>query len=849
MRTLPNLKGIALLCLCQLYFLPHTLGQSQCISDKNYEKLISKDEIFFQRIQALDKLKISNSDRSSLGCTSDNSVVVPVAVHYFDPIDCSQKQCLLDAAQAQIDVMNEAFSASNLDLSYYTTTLNSLCSTSFPLSRAPMANNGTCVQFCLATQDHPISSGLIDGEPAITLNQETWPSAGIEWSGYLNIFVSSPASAGQSSSTLGISALPGSANGDGFWVNYAVFGGPGFSCFSGGEINSHANFNEGKTSVHEAGHYFGLHHVFRGSGCDDGDSNPPGPVAVMDTPEQDDPHYGCPSISSCANVPASCTGGLDNFYSYMDYSNDGCMVLFTADQSDVINFWGNYLTWKDDAVTCATALSEVNCSGPSCDDGIQNGNETGIDCGGNMCNMCNYQCGDSFVDSGGTSLYFPSENNTWTICTAPSQVISLSFTEFQIEDGGPTGCYDKLELFDGNDETAPSMGVFCGNNLSSAPGEGYIESSASCLTIKFTSDASVQETGWVALVGCSDSATCDDGVQNGTEEGIDCGGICGPCPETCGASFFDVGGPTGNYNNGSFETFLFCPTEENEKIKATFTWSDIECTSGNGSNETGCWDMLKIYDGPDQNSLMLGNYCGEESGDGDTPGVSENNLFVGMHVTSTHSSGCLYFTFESDNSINETGWEASIECVSSIVPLEFLSIEAKRIKNHNLLYWSTANEVNNYGFVIERSLNGIDFDSIGFQLAVETGDVNEYTFEDRDSSLEGVVYYRLQQRDFSGERSFSKIISLEVIQRKKHKIYPNPILDLIHIDLESHNNNTFFDVHVYDKLGREMFNSQVQGKSERLIIDTNPWPSGTYVVVVKNAGTAQIRKLVKNHTN
>jgi len=833
------------MCLCLSFSLTYT--QQPCKSDDRFDQLLVKDPAFFQKIQEYEKLKLNNSDRSSLSCNSGNSIVVPVAVHYFDPIDCSQKQCLLDAAQAQIDVMNEAFSASNQDLEYYTNTLNSVCSSSYPLSRAPTVNQGTCIQFCLATEDHPPNSGLINGEPAITLDQETWPSAGIEWSGYLNIFVSSPSAAGLSSATLGISALPGSANGDGFWVNYSVFGGPNFSCTSGAVINGHSTFDDGKTAVHEAGHYFGLFHVFKGSGCVDGDTNAPGPIDVLDTPMQDDPHYGCPNVSSCANVPSSCTGGIDNFYSYMDYSNDNCMVLFTADQSDVINYWGNYLTWKNEAITCSSVFSDVNCSGPSCYDGILNGNETGIDCGGNICNSCNYQCGEVIVDSGGASLYFPSENQSWTICANGGQVVSLSFTEFQIEDGGTTGCYDKLELFDGSDETAPSMGVFCGNNITQAPGQGYIESSSSCITLKFTSDASVQEAGWAALIQCANAASCTDGVQNGTETGIDCGGICIPCPQTCGATFYDAGGASNNYENGSFETFLFCPTTSIDKIKATFTWSDIESTSGSGHNGTGCWDMLKIYNGPDNQAVMLGNYCGEESGDGDIPGASQNNLYVGMHVTSTHTSGCLYFTFESDNSINESGWEANIECVSSIVPVTLLDFDLIRTEDKTMLSWETANEINNSGFTIQRSNDGLNFIDLDFVDAITTGTGGEYSYDDLTKGLSGKVYYRLAQVDFSEEINYSKILSVLISESQEFSsVFPNPFNDELSIEISSFRSTSEVKIYGFNNVGKRIFSKTISSSNEEKIgINTSDWIRGAYVISVHQNDKITTYKVIK----
>jgi len=81
-------------------------------------------------------------------------------------------------------------------------------------------------------------------------------------------------------------------------------------------------FDEGMTSVHEIGHWFGLFHVFQGSSCSrDGDM-------VSDTPFQSSATSGCPTTKdSCPNSP-----GKDSVHNYMDYSDDRCYSEFTPGQ-------------------------------------------------------------------------------------------------------------------------------------------------------------------------------------------------------------------------------------------------------------------------------------------------------------------------------------------------------------------------------------------------------------------------------------------------------------------------------------------------------------------------------------
>ena len=96
---------------------------------------------------------------------------------------------------------------------------------------------------------------------------------------------------------------------------------------------SETNYDLGETATHEAGHWFGLYHVFQG-GCKESQ----GGDQVADTPAQSIATNGCPEgQDSCAG------GGLDSIHNYMDYSYDSCYDQFTPDQSTRMDeMWAAY---------------------------------------------------------------------------------------------------------------------------------------------------------------------------------------------------------------------------------------------------------------------------------------------------------------------------------------------------------------------------------------------------------------------------------------------------------------------------------------------------------------------------
>jgi hypothetical protein len=84
-------------------------------------------------------------------------------------------------------------------------------------------------------------------------------------------------------------------------------------------------YNEGKTMVHEFGHYFGLFHTFE-SACDRVNDR------VADTNLEAAPFFGCPNVEK---PPRSCEADLvDPVHNFLDYADDRCMCHFTAGQRD-----------------------------------------------------------------------------------------------------------------------------------------------------------------------------------------------------------------------------------------------------------------------------------------------------------------------------------------------------------------------------------------------------------------------------------------------------------------------------------------------------------------------------------
>ncbi len=140
--------------------------------------------------------------------------------------------------------------------------------------------------------------------------------------------------------------------------------------------------------------------------------------------------------------------------------------------------------------------------------------------GSNSITSCNRQ----IRDHNGNGQYSNNQNSTLTICSgSAAQYINLNFTQFNLENN-----YDFLTIYAGPTATGTPFVTLTGNALSVT---NYAIPS-NCVTLVFTSDGSVTRPGFRVTVSCYSQPTCTDGIMNGTETGIDCGGCdgCPPCP-------------------------------------------------------------------------------------------------------------------------------------------------------------------------------------------------------------------------------------------------------------------------------------------------------------------------------
>lgn len=137
---------------------------------------------------------------------------------------------------------------------------------------------------------------------------------------------------------------------------------------------------------------------------------------------------------------------------------------------------------------------------------------------------------------------------------------------------------------------------------------------------------------------------------------------------------------------------------------------------------------------------------------------------------------------------------------SVILPIELIYFDVKTSGYEVNLSWQTASEVNNNFFTIEKSVDGILFQSLKtIEGKGNSFSTNEY-FEIDQKPFFGISYYRLKQTDYNGLNTYSQIKSLEFEKTSNTSFYPNPFYNQFHIEYSSQK-PTIILISIYNLMG------------------------------------------------
>ena len=271
-------------------------------------------------------------------------------------------------------------------------------------------------------------------------------------------------------------------------------------------------------------------------------------------------------------------------------------------------------------------------------------------------NITTNECTGLLYDSGGPNgQYGAFENFAYTICPSnPHDCIAVTVASYDIEP-----IFDNLSIYDGS-TADPNNLVESIDGESMGNQEFVTVETTGCITIGFTSDGGMFRDGFELTWECTQ------------------GGCPPPPPDfiTCSGTFYDSGGPDGEYANDEMETYIICPDSAYTCLELTFLEYDVE---------SSLWDQLNVYEGSGTDGMLLATLSG-----------------IGMDAT-FHNEGCFTVEFMSDDMVTKAGWEATWQCTQDACPPDGTDLDFPDLTDCSGTFYDSGGPSGNY-------LNNEDWD-------------------------------------------------------------------------------------------------------------------------------------------
>lgn len=249
-------------------------------------------------------------------------------------------------------------------------------------------------------------------------------------------------------------------------------------------------------------------------------------------------------------------------------------------------------------------------------------------------------------------------------------------------------------------------------------------------------------------------------------------------------------------------------------------------------------------------------------GSGDHPfAITENSPAVDAGRPDTTGLNLPSFDFVGNPRIDNGIIDVGAYEYPSEIPVELVSFTINISGNNIALKWTTASEMNNMGFEIERQVGGrqsavgkspgsvAGWEVIGFVDGNgTTTETNHYAFMD-NSLLPGKYQYRLKQIDYDGTFEYSQTIEVEIVIVNEfilHQNYPNPFNPSTTISWQSPV-GSHQTLKVFDVLGNEVATLVDEFKPAgryEVEFDASHLSSGVYLYKLSTGDFTSTKKLI-----
>jgi hypothetical protein len=171
------------------------------------------------------------------------------------------------------------------------------------------------------------------------------------------------------------------------------------------------------------------------------------------------------------------------------------------------------------------------------------------------------------------------------------------------------------------------------------------------------------------------------------------------------------------------------------------------------------------------------------------------------------------------------------------LPISLFSFSGYKDGSRNQLRWTTNTELNNRGFEIQRSTDGVNYSAIGFvnSQALGGNSVSQLNYTFTDNNVTGSrQYYRLRQVDFDNQSKLSSIVLIKgdkLVSLTIDGLFPNPASTSVNVMIATPNKDKVTLV-VTDIAGKSVIQQLVNAEtgSNTIPVDISRLSNGIYMV-------------------
>jgi SdrD B-like domain/SprB repeat/Secretion system C-terminal sorting domain len=397
----------------------------------------------------------------------------------------------------------------------------------------------------------------------------------------------------------------------------------------------------------------------------------------------------------------------------------------------------------------------------------------------------------------------------------------------------------------------------------------------------------------MVMFGQNDDFTIDAGLFVPCDNVID-GGLVGPksqilCGPGVAGTINNLALPTGGNANSPIEYVWLKSTVGPNYVPGSTNWTPIPGTNSPSyapgfltqttwfircSRRKGCdaypaeSNIVVVYVNPaptakiatypttDICTLVMNTFTATNAGAGSTyqwnfgqGSVPQNGQGLSVANVMYNSPGQKTVTLN----VTKDGCDAStsvtvnvIICPGASSKVAITSINATAVQNQRVdVSWETADPTLDNVFVVERSKDGVKWESVG-NLDAKNFNVLPYTFVDKKPSI-GVNQYRVKHVDILGEAVMSKVRNAMILADlyKEVAIYPNPFTNKVNVELTKVSAKGA-TVEVVNAFGQVVKTVKIPGGQSRQEVDMSDLQSGFYVIKIDFDGVkTEVHKVMR----